>query len=134
MKTEGIVSIWVGTTISLEEARDTIQYQYTEDGDLIESWFTEYFNVSYYDEDFVELLYNDGEAKTIEETLHGASYVRSHIGNATGAAREKGLEIINLAYLVFNFVYQGEIQTGHVPAIELTYIGAFAYNQKHHDN
>lgn len=101
METEGIVSVWVGTAVSLEEAQNAIRYQYTEDGDVIESWFTKHFNIFYYDEDFAELLYNDGETRTIEETLRDASYAQSYMDSATRAAREKGLGIIELAYLVF---------------------------------
>jgi hypothetical protein len=128
MEIDTMVSVWAGRATSLVVAEKLLRYQYTEDGDVSESWFTTTFMIEYYDEDFSELLFSSSNNNSIADLLQGVSYAENdYINRVLDSIQQKNFERINLIYMLFNFSYQASVQTAQAEEIDLTFIGVFQY-------
>jgi hypothetical protein len=128
MEIDDIVSVWAGKANSLAVAEERLHYQYTEDGEAIDSWFANSFMIDHYDEDFSELLFPDLGINTIKELLQEASYAENnYVNDIEHAIQQKNIKSVNLIYMLFNFMYEGDVQEAKSEGIYLVYIGRFRY-------
>ncbi|MGM9928884.1 MAG: immunity 22 family protein [Bacillus sp. (in: firmicutes)] len=105
MEQEGYVSLWVGKFESDKDFQNYLFISYTEDGDSVASEFEKHFQIDYYDEDFMEAEYFDGEIKDIQTLLEGCSYDDVVIPNFIKRQGENLTESVNSVILLYNFQY-----------------------------
>jgi hypothetical protein len=124
MEQKGYVSIWVGKFKSNKELQNYLSISYTEDGDAIPSKFETDFSIDYYDEDFREADFFDGELNKLPMLLEGCSYDDIVIPNFVESHGETLNYSVNSIVLLYNFKYSKNVHNhlGH-----LKYIGNVKY-------
>ncbi len=101
------VSLWFGNFENENLLEDFIDIEYTEDGDCVPSKFQKYFNIEYYDEDFLEMRYFTEKQNNLQQILKGFSSYDLIISRL----EEKYSNIsYNSIILLYNFEYSGEIK------------------------
>ncbi|MEF3305692.1 immunity 22 family protein [Paenibacillus sp. GYB003] len=124
MEQEGYVSLWVGKFKSNKDLQDYLSIAYTEDGDAIPSRFEQDFSIDYYDEDFREAEYFDGELNHFPMLLEGCSYDDIVIPNFVKTQGETLNYSVNSIILLYNFRYSEKI---HNHLSHVKYIGNVKY-------
>lgn len=62
MKKNNKVSIWIGKCLTAADFREYADEQYSEEGELTSTFMKE-FKINFYDDQFKELLFKDGDTK-----------------------------------------------------------------------
>ena len=107
------VSLWTGTFASEEELEKYTAMVYTSDE--AQSVFMSDFDITYYDEDFAEAIYDPEQSP-----IRNLSYVESFLGDISGIPSDH-----NSVIAVYNLDYPGTIrQRGSV-----TFLGSFSFER-----
>ena len=124
MEQEGFVSLWAGKFKSNKDLQDYLSISYTRDGDAIPSKFETGFGIDYYDEDFREAEYYDGELNKLPTLLKGCSYDDIVIPNYIETYGETLKYSVNSLILLYNFLHSEKVNnhSSHV-----NYIGSVTY-------
>lgn len=127
MEREGKVSLWLGNFSDSQSFNDFIEFDYTEDGDLIPSKFQKNFRIGYYDEDFSEIEYFENSFNNLKNILEGFSYDEKIIPQFTQIYQE---QYYNCVILLYNFEYIPSIENYTDGDNYLRFIGVADYITK----
>lgn len=117
------VSLWVGTAPSWEALRESLEFHYNEDGDVIPSIFCQSFGIDWFDEDFLESSVSDFATIRIEQLL------ARHSGGAelTKILASDGMQCLpfacNAIVLIYEYAYTGQVKERTFQEISLAFFG-----------
>lgn len=126
MKKDGSVSLWVGYALSEELAFNLIFNSYDNDGEIKPSWFSSQFLTERFDPDFVEIVCSGDVSTTLQQLFDGISYEEQLIYKIK--PKLLNLQNVNLVLLIYNFEFQGVINSAKQDNIFLQFIDVFEYN------
>lgn len=128
MEKEGIVSIWLGISDSIEIFQAYLQVYYSEEIDFINSQFEKDFNIECFDEDLREISYLEQSSNSINLILSKHSYGESIISNYVHKHGDE-LDIkCNSIILLYDFDYMGSIKEVSHKGILIKFIGTVNYS------
>ncbi|MGG0386291.1 immunity 22 family protein [Priestia filamentosa] len=128
MEFDGIVSIWFGISESLQHLEEYVDIKYTEDGDAIDSKFGINFEFGYYDEDNIEICFNEDPKNNIEDILSDFSYSELSISRITELINGKSLSYgINSVIMLYDFKYDEVKSEDKSKDIQMKFIGSVPY-------
>ncbi|MGG1221032.1 immunity 22 family protein [Priestia endophytica] len=128
MEFDGMVSIWFGISESLQNLEEYVDIKYTEDGDAIDSKFGMNFEFGYYDEDNIEICFNEDPKNNIEDILSDFSYSELFIPRITELINGKSLSYgINSVIVLYDFKYDEVKREDKSKDIQMELIGAVPY-------
>lgn len=131
MEKEGYVSLWIGNIRSDEQLAAYVEVGYTEDGDCTPSQFLKDFQINTYDfdEDFIERICNEIETQSIGELILGCSYEEEIIPQYEKLVNGVSLEKFNAGILLYNFQYDGRVDSINGKGYEFKFVGSVKYSE-----
>jgi hypothetical protein len=126
---EGIVSIWLGISDSMEDLQQYLQVYYSEEVDFINSRFEKDFNIQCFDEDLKEINYLEESVSSISLILAPHSYSESI---TSSFVHKFGLELdmkYNCIILLYDFNYMDPIKEVRHKGIMVKFIGNVDYDK-----
>ena len=124
MRKENKVSLWLGNFESEEEFENYIYIDYDEDGDYIPSIFQKEFGISYYDEDFSELVWFSEKTKKFSTLLKDFSYSSQIIDLLKPMLGGVNIEEYNCVMLLYNYEHSNSDKDGVSKEHKVIFIGA----------
>ena len=129
LEKQGYVSLWLGNCSSYDELDRYLSESYSSDGDFIESDFETDFNIERFDEDFREAFYHDFYSHDFEKLLAGCSYEDSVILSFINSYELDRKGNFNSGFLLYDFMYEGQVEEMNSKGINLKYIGTVEYKK-----
>ncbi|MCM3537777.1 immunity 22 family protein [Priestia endophytica] len=124
----GMVSVWFGVSESFQNLEEYVDIGYTKDGDAIDSKFGANFEFGYYDEDNIEICFNEDPQNNIEDILSDFSYSEQFIPRIKELINGESLSHdINSVIVLYNFKYSEVKSEDKSKNIEMKFIGTVPY-------
>ncbi|KYG26215.1 immunity 22 family protein [Priestia endophytica] len=128
MEFYGMVSVWFGVSESFQNLEEYVDIGYTKDGDAIDSKFGTNFEFGYYDEDNIEICFNEDPQNNIEDILSDFSYSEQFIPRIKELINSESLSHdINSVIVLYNFKYSEVKSEDKSKNIEMKFIGTVPY-------
>ncbi|MGF9859554.1 immunity 22 family protein [Priestia endophytica] len=128
MEFYGMVSVWFGVSESFQNLEEYVDIGYTKDGDTIDSKFGTNFEFGYYDEDNIEICFNEDPQNNIEDILSDFSYSEQFIPRIKELINSESLSHdINSVIVLYNFKYSEVKSEDKSKNIEMKFIGTVPY-------
>jgi len=124
----GMVSVWFGVSESFQNLEEYVDIGYTKYGDAIDSKFGTNFEFGYYDEDNIEICFNEDPQNNIEDILSDFSYSEQFIPRIKELINGESLSHdINSVIVLYNFKYSEVKSEDKSKNIEMKFIGTVPY-------
>jgi hypothetical protein len=127
MRQEGFVSLWMGTSPSMEALNEYVELGYDEDGQFVPSRFMLDFHLDQWDEDFREVDFLEKHWTTVASVLEGCSWddqiipqFEKQIGKALDFP-------VNALILLFDYNYKSETKKASTGGISMRFMGVATY-------
>lgn len=129
MEKDGYVSLWVGNIESEEDFSEYMKIIYNDDGDAVSSMFSNDFqiNIDDFDEDFIECIFSKNKTQSLIKIIKNCSYEDTILLEYKKIMRDIFSEKINVAVLLYNFQYNGQIVAINRNHHYFKFIGAVRY-------
>ena len=129
MEKDGYVSLWVGNIESEEDFSEYMKIIYNDDGDAVSSMFSNDFqiNIDDFDEDFIECIFSKNKTQSLIKIIKNCSYEDTILLEYKKIMRDIFSEKINVAVLLYNFQYNGQIVAINRNHHYFNFIGAVRY-------
>jgi hypothetical protein len=123
----GVVSLWLAKIDSEDSLDNFTEITYTEDGDSRNSTFGKYFEIGYYDEDFKESVFLAKYSDCLNTLLDGFSCDEIIIPRFIELIPDLQ-DSFNSAIMLYNYLYDGEVQEYTVDTIRCKFLCYVNYN------
>lgn len=129
MEREGFVSLWIGTTNSEDLLDEYTELIYSDEGEWLPSSFLVDFNIDMdeFDEDYLEKVCYKNGVSTLKKLITGCSYQDVVIPRFINMFGNDLSKKVNLAILLYNFNYEGNIKDINHDKLSFQYIGTIQY-------
>ena len=129
MEKEGIVSIWLGLSDSMEEFQGYLQVYYTEEIDFINSQFEKDFEIQCFDEDLREISFIEQASTSFSLLFSKHSYCESIVSNYLHKHGDELDRQYNSIILLYDYNYTGSIKDVSHKGLFIKFLGAVDYNR-----
>jgi Immunity protein 22 len=124
MEEEGAVSLWLGTSNSIDEFEKALDVTFSQDGDFLGSPFSRAFGIDYYEEGLREAEYYDQPSSDLRQLLSGASYESVIVDRFRSLGTPTGS--FNCVVLLYNYHHEMPAEwTNH--GVFLQFFGTVRY-------
>ena len=131
MREKGSVSLWLGQASTFDALEHYVQFEYSDDGDLLSPPFMLDFSLDRWDEDFREAGVLERPSSVIKDILRGCSYEGQIVPQFERLCGETIGFDANAVVLLYDYCYSGYIREATGP-FRLRFMGIALYVHPQH--
>lgn len=131
MENPGVMSLWIGNFRTKQNLKDYVEIKFDEDGDRIPSQFMRDFHLDFieYNQDLLESTFIEDSTTSLALLLSGSSYEVDILPQFVEHYGEELPEGYNSAIKLYDFEYDGEVDTTKFKSGNLIYMGSVVYEE-----